>query len=127
MKNIFKSVVAILAGFVAAGVLSVATDALLEKLGLFPPANPQLYAQWMLALALVYRSLYTAGGGFIAAKLAPDRPLGHAITLGTIGCVVALLASLANWDKTIPSTAWYPILLVIMSLPSAWLGGEIAG
>jgi hypothetical protein len=43
-RKIFKSIGAVLAGFVTVFVLSVATDFVLEKIGFFPPANePEAY------------------------------------------------------------------------------------
>lgn len=124
-KNNFKSIGALLAGFLAVFVLSVGTDAVLEKLGIFPMRNDPSYAPWMLMLALLYRSIYTLAGGYIAATLAPDRPMRHAIILGIIGLVFATLGAIANWNKTGLSTNWYPILLIIVTLPCVWSGAKI--
>ena len=38
-KEIFKSIGAVLAGFITVFVLSVATDFVLETMGVFPPAK----------------------------------------------------------------------------------------
>jgi hypothetical protein len=60
-------------------VLSIGTDVILENLGVFPPQNePASYVGWMLMLALIYRSVYAVVGGYVAATLAPDRPMRHA-------------------------------------------------
>jgi len=122
-KNTVKSIGAVLVGFITVFVLSVATDFILEKLGIFPPANePEAFTAWMLTLALIYRSIYSVAGFYLTAKLAPSAPMRHAIILGIIGTVFAALGAIANWDK---SANWYPILLVLVTLPCAWLGGRL--
>ncbi len=127
MKNILKSIGAILTGFIAVFVLSVGTDIILEKLGVFPPqGEPGSHAWWMLFLALIYRTIYAAVGGYVTATLAPSRPMRHAIILGVIGLVFAILGSIANWDNAIASSGtWYPIALIILTMPSVWLGGKL--
>jgi hypothetical protein len=119
-KNIFKSIGAILAGIIAGAVLSIITDLILEKTGVFPSPKEGLFIWWMLLLALIYRGIYTIASGYIAATLAPSKPVKHATILGIIGVVVTILGSVANWDK---SAAWYPIALIIITLPCTYLGG----
>ena len=125
-SSTLKSIGAIVAGFLSVLILSVATDVVLQRSGVFPPQTDQAsYLWWMLLVALVYRTAYGTLGGYLAARLAPNRPMRHAIVLGSIGAVFALLGSIANWDKTTPSTTWYPILLIVLTLPSVWLGGKL--
>ncbi len=125
-KDTFKSIGAVLAGLITDFGLTVGTDTVLEKLGIFPPQNqPASYASWMLMLALIYRSIYAVVGCYAAASLAPSRPMRHAIIVGVIGVVLATLGSIANWDKSSAATAWYPILLILLTLPCAWLGGRL--
>lgn len=120
--NIIKSIGAILAGLLTGAILSIGTDMILEKAGMFPSPGAGLFVPWMLFLALVYRCAYNTAGCYVAALLAPDRPMGHALTLGTIGLAFTILGSIANWDQ---SAAWYPIALAVLTLPSAWLGGKL--
>lgn len=125
-KNVLKSTGAVLAGFLSVIILSVGTDAVLEKAGIFPSQNePFNYTWWMLLLALIFRSAYAVAGGYIAAALAPDRPMRHTVILGVIGFVFAVMGSAANWGKTAPSSEWYPILLVALTLPCVLLGGRL--
>jgi hypothetical protein len=122
-KNTFKSIGAILAGFITVFVLSVLTDLVLEKLGIFPPqTQPEAYTWWMLLIALIYRSIYSVAGFYLTATLAPNRPMRHAILLGIIGTLFAALGAMANWNL---SAHWYPVLLVLVTLPCAWLGGRL--
>jgi len=121
--KIAKSIGSVLAGFVLVFILSVGTDAILEGSGIFPPQNePGSYVGWMYVLALIYRSIYSIAGFYLTAALAPDRPMRHAIVLGIIGTVFATLGALANWGK---SVEWYPVLLVLVTLPCAWLGARL--
>jgi hypothetical protein len=117
-----KSIGAVAAGFVAVFVLSVGTDAALEKLGVFPDPKQGLFVTWMLLLALAYRSLYTIFGGFLTALLAPGRPMRHAIILGLIGLAFSIVGTIANPGK---GPLWYPIALVIITLPAVWLGATL--
>jgi hypothetical protein len=124
--NTLRSIGAVAAGFMAVAVLSVATDQVLEHLGVFPPASqPAAYMNWMLLLALGYRTVFTVGGGWITAGLAPKRPMVHAVILGIVGLIMGTLGAIVNWDKTLPGTAWYPIALAGLALPSVWLGAVL--
>jgi hypothetical protein len=121
MKTL-KSIGAVLAGFALVVVLSMATDAILEAAGVFPPPTSGLYITWMLVLALLYRTVYTIAGGYLTATLAPDKPMRHAVILGLLGMVVGTLGAIANWDL---SSHWYPIALVVEAVPCTWLGGKL--
>ena len=123
-KNIFKSIGAILAGAAVGAFLSVATDFLLEKTGIFPQIGKAPLIWWMLLLALFYRGIYTVLSGYVASSLAPNQPMRHAVILGTTGVIVTILGSIANWDKSI-GAEWYPIALILITLPCTWLGGKL--
>ncbi|MBI4976855.1 MAG: hypothetical protein HZC28_05200 [Spirochaetes bacterium] len=122
--KILKSTGAILAGFASVAVLSILTDMVMEKTGVFPPQNRiEAYIWWMYLLALVYRTVYTVFGGYLTAVLSPDKPMRNVTILAAIGTAMAVLGAVANWDKTSASSAWYPVLLAVLSFPSVWLGG----
>ncbi|HYD02925.1 MAG TPA: hypothetical protein VEC16_01375 [Alphaproteobacteria bacterium] len=124
-KNTFKSIGAVLAGFFAVVVLSIATDILLEQTGIFPArskSNPTLTTTWVLALALLYRTIYTILGGYITALLAPTNPGKHVHILGIIGTVAGILGVIAGWNL---SAHWYPIALAVLAYPSVWIGGKL--
>jgi hypothetical protein len=127
--NTFKSIGAVLAAFVTVFALSIGTDFVMEAAGIFPSFKEQqehgFHAWWMLSLALIYRSIYAVVGGYVTAALAPSRPMRHVMVLGVIGLVSATLGTIANWDKMTGSTAWYPILLILLTLPCVWLGGKL--
>ena len=126
-KNALKSFLAVVAGFIAIVILSTVTDVVMEKSGVTPGFEVQnqqgIYIWWMLLIALIYRIVYSVAGCYLTARLAPNRPMQHAIILGIVGVVVSALGTIVMWEK---SSHWYPIALIVVSLPCAWLGGRLA-
>lgn len=122
--KILKSIGAIVTGIVAGVVLSLATDALLPKLGVIPQWSA-VSGGGSFLLATVYRTLYGGLGGYVAASLAPDRPVFHAVILGILGVTANIAGAVATWNH-VPSLGprWYPIALVVTALPCSWLGGK---
>jgi hypothetical protein len=118
-KNTFRSIGAVLAGFLAIVVLSVGTDTILEQTGVLP--SGALFDTGLLLLALMYRSLFSVIGAYIAARLAPHHPMRHALALGVLGIFVSALGTVAAQGL---GPAWYGFALVLVSLPLAWLGGR---
>ncbi len=124
-KNNFKSIGAFLAGLVATFVLSYATDAVLEATGVMPSGALPIYgSELLIGTILVYRNIYNVVGCYVAARLAPDHPMGHALALGAFGFVLSLLATIATWNMNL-APAWYSVTLVVFALPCAWLGGKL--
>ena len=121
MKNILKSIGAVVGGFLVVAVFSVATDKVLEKTGVLPPEDhPELTTDGLLAVATAYRTLYTILGGWLTARLAPAKPMAHAIWLGGLGMLVGTAGVVAFWSY---GHHWYPIALVVEAIPCTWLGG----
>ena len=118
----FKSIVAVVAGFLTVVVLSTVTDFVLESAEFFPPIGQGIFSTPLLLIAFAYRSLYTVVGGFVTARLAPDRPMRHAIILGIVGIVAGCIGVVVGWNM---SAHWYPIALVLGALPCTWLGGKL--
>lgn len=118
--RLLKSAGALLAGFIVVVVLSIGTDQIFHSLGVYPPWGEPMHAPGLNLLALAYRCIYAVAGSFVAARLAPNRPMGHALTLGAIGLVLSTAGAIAMWDF---GPNWYPVALVLTALPCAWLGG----
>lgn len=120
-----RSLLAILAGLVVIFVLSIGTDQILHATGVYPPWG-QPMSDALFVLATVYRIVYGVLGCWVTARLAPDRPMAHALALGGIGVVLSLLGLVAAQKQT-PALGpmWYSIAIVAISLPCAWLGGRI--
>jgi hypothetical protein len=120
-KNLVKSIRAILAGFIFVVVVSVATDIVLTKTGLMKQPF-HLNPAGFISFVVLYRCLYGIAGSFLTARLAPNKPMPHAMIGGTIGFILAISGAIVMWD-TPPH--WYPVALIITTLPCAWLGGKI--
>ena len=80
-----RSIVAVVAGFLAVVGLSLATDQLFHVLEVYPPWGQPMNDTGDNLLALSYRVVYTVLGGFITARLAPRAPMRHVMILGIIG------------------------------------------
>jgi hypothetical protein len=121
-----RTIGAVLAGFFATFILSVATDLVLHATDVFPPWG-QPMSNALFVLATVYRTIYTVAGGYITARLAPNRPMGHALSLGVIGLFAAIAGTIVTWDKGPEfGPRWYPLALVVTAIPCTWLGGKLA-
>ena len=123
MLSILKSIGAILAGAIVGIALSLATDALMHALHIFPPIGQPMTDSRLLTLATIYRTIYGVLGAYVTAWLAPSRPMLHAFILGILGELAAIAGVVATWndmDKYGPH--WYPIALVVLALPPALFG-----
>jgi hypothetical protein len=124
-KNTLKSIGAVLAGFVAVFVLSLGTDVVLHATGVFPPWDQRM-SDALFLLATAYRTIYCSAGSYIAARLAPKSPMGHALALGILGLVVSTAGAVVTWNKgSAFGPHWYPVALVVTAIPCAWLGGRL--
>lgn len=120
-----RTVLALVAGFVAVFVLSLGTDQVFHILRVYPPWG-QTMTDPLFVLATAYRLLYGVLGSYIAARLAPDRPMWHAMFLGYLGLALSLAGAAATWNADPPlGPHWYPLALVVTAVPCAWLGGVL--
>jgi hypothetical protein len=123
--RIGRSIGAVLAGAIAGIVLSIGTDMVLRAAGILPPLG-QRVADPLLLVATAYRTVYGVAGSYIAARLAPDRPMLHALVLGAIGLAANLAGTVVTWNKG-PAFGphWYPLTLIVLAMPTAWAGGRL--
>src|SRR5262249_9484826 len=122
-RRLGQSVWAIFAGFLFIVILSIATDALFHKLGVFPPLG-EYTTDKPLLLAAFYRVIYGIIGSYITARLAPNRPMFHALLGGCIGIVLGILGAVVTWNRNL-GPHWYSIALVVFALPQSWLGAKL--
>ncbi|WP_031496464.1 hypothetical protein [Bryobacter aggregatus] len=122
-----RAAAALGAGFLVVVLLSVGTDALMHGTGIFPPmGQPMETPLWLLAS--VYRAIFGILGSYVAAKLAPARPMFYALVLGVIGTVLATAGVIGTWNEGPEyGPKWYSIGLAVTALPWAWVGGRLAG
>ncbi|MBZ5530164.1 MAG: hypothetical protein LAO20_01915 [Acidobacteriia bacterium] len=122
-SSVGRSIVAVLAGIIVTVVLSIGTDKVMHAAGIFPQLG-QSMSDSLFLLATAYRTIYSVAGAYLTARLAPNRPMAHALWLGALGLVLGTVGAVVTWNK-VPSLGphWYPVALVVLSLPQCWLGG----
>lgn len=122
-RKILRRIGAVFAGLVLVVILDIAIDVFMHATGIYPPwFQPMRTSLWLLAIG--YRMIDGTIGGYVAARLAPDRPMAHALALGIIGFVMSVAGLVATWNRGPEfGPKWYPLALVVVSLPCALLGG----
>jgi hypothetical protein len=110
---------------VAAVALTVATDVLLPAAGFFQSRGVPV-SDGPLVLATAYRAVFGVVGSYVAARLVVERPMWHAMIVGAIGFLVSVVGVIGTWSRASAFGAhWYPVALVVIALPCAWVGGRI--
>ncbi|HEV2397807.1 MAG TPA: hypothetical protein VGS27_12750 [Candidatus Sulfotelmatobacter sp.] len=122
-KQTGRSVWAVVAGFLAVVILSIGTDLVLAKIGVFPELGQRMSDQ-LFVLATTYRTIYAVFGSYVTARLAPNRPMWHAIVGAVIGMIIGTVGAIATWNKDL-GPHWYSIVLVVEGIPCAWIGAKI--
>jgi hypothetical protein len=124
-RRTLRSIGAVLAGVLAVIIISLGTDVVLHATGIYPPwFQPMADGLWVLALA--YRIVYGIAGGYITARLAPNRPMAHALALGVVGLALSIAGVAANWNKGPEyGPKWFSLALIATALPCAWVGGRL--
>lgn len=118
-----RSILAIVVGFLFIGALATGTGMAVMKAmpGAFD-ATGRTDSVPMLLFTLAYVGLIATAGCWLAARLAPNRPMRHALILGVLGLVFNVIGSAAKWDT---APAWYHIVGLGTTMLWAWLGGWI--
>jgi len=122
----FRGTAAVVAGLAVNVVLGLGTDQLLHMVGVYPRAWGQPMADSLFLLATGYRVVYGVAGAYLTARLAPDRPMGHALALGVVGAVIGTVGAVATWNAG-PAFGprWYPLSLIPLAVACAWVGGRL--
>ena len=118
-----RSVLAVFAGLLVNVIPAVAIDGLLHATGVFPPMSVRM-SDGLLGLAASYRLLLGILGAYATARLAPRRPIMHALVLGSVGVAMCTAGAIAMRDT---GPAWYPISLIVLTIPCSLLGATFAG
>ena len=126
-RHTLRSIGAVLAGMVVGIAITLGTDQLLHIAGVFPPWGQSMVGyDGALLLATAYRVVYAILGSYITARLAPNRPMLHALIGGVIGVIASTVGAVVTWNGG-PAFGphWYPIALIVTALPCAWVGGKL--
>jgi uncharacterized membrane protein YjfL (UPF0719 family) len=77
---------------------------------------------WFILFVIFYRTIYGVVGTYVTASLAPNNPMRHAMIGGFIGLAISLAGAILRRED---GPGWYAISLVVLALPTAWLGGKL--
>ena len=124
-RHILRRIGAVLAGLILIIILDTGLDVIMHATGIYPPwFQPMAAGLWLLAVG--YRIIDSIAGCYLTARLAPNQPLAHALVLGCLGVVFSTIGVVATWNKGPEfGPKWYPIVLVVIALPCAFIGGEL--
>jgi hypothetical protein len=117
-----RSILAVIAGFALTGLLIGGTTAALiaGSPASFDARNAPT-TLGMLLLMHAYVAVYATLGCWLAARLAPSRPMRHAMIVGVLG----VLVNLANPNIWSIYPLWSNVVSITTPLLWGWLGGTI--
>lgn len=118
-----RSIVAVVVGFLLIGALAFGTDAAVRAAipGAYD-AQGRMDSVPLLLFTLAYVGVYAVAGCYLAARLAPSRPMRHAMILGVLGLAFNIAGTIAAWNT---APAWYHVVALLLVLPYAWMGGRL--
>jgi hypothetical protein len=116
-----RSIASVISGLVTLFAVTTAVDIALHAVHFFPPWG-EYTTSAPLAVASAYRFVISVGGCYVAARLAPERPMRHAAVLGGIGVLLSIAGAFSFRGL---GPAWYPLSLLAMAPLCAWLGGRL--
>lgn len=118
-----RSIVAVVTGFVLIAVLALGTNLLLARVAPeWYPSSGIVTHTGALVLALAYVAVYATAGSYLTARMAPSRPMLHALVLGVLGLLFNVAGAVATWGQV---PAWYAVAGLLLTMPYAWLGGRL--
>jgi len=115
-----RSILAVLAGWIAVGILVVCTDLVLGRM------YPQSYVEGKIppdslsALSLATSLIYSIAGGWITASMAARRRWNHIWALVMWGLLMGIASAIFTWGKI---QNWYQVGLILGWVPTVVLGG----
>jgi hypothetical protein len=111
-----RSVFAVIAGYLVFGLSAVL---LFQIAGVDPHVDTRLGFK---IFSVAYGVVFALGAGWLAARLAPGRPLFHAAIVSAI-IAVAATGSLVGAS----GAKWSQLAALLLMTPAALLGGRLAG
>jgi hypothetical protein len=125
MEAVPRIALAVFIGFVVTTALSIGTDIVLVLAGISPQSGDIMSSQPRLLFASTYRAVFGVLGAFVTAMVANLYYKRAVLALGVVGTLLGVIGIFAQWDKWNRATAWYPILLAVLAIPSCWIGGKL--
>ena len=119
---VVRSVVAVLAGFFASTVMSLAGDILFRRLspGAFD-ANGHATNDGALFTVMGYEALFALIAGYTTARIAQRRPFTHALAMGALVLLGRIPTAYVAWDT---APAWFHLGALLLIIPAALLGAK---
>jgi hypothetical protein len=117
-----RSIMAVLGGWMAVGVLVVITDLVLGRM------YPQAYVAGRIppdslsALSLATSIVYSIVGGWLTARIAARRKWNHVCALVAWGLLMGIASAVFTWGKI---QHWHQIGLIVGWIPAVILGGYL--
>jgi hypothetical protein len=118
-----RSIWAVVAGVLFIFIASILVDIVLHMVDVYPKMGEPI-GDGLALLATSYRFVIGIGGGWLTARLAPGKPVKHALILGGIGVVLGLIGVALTWSQNL-APRWYAIALAALAIPQCWLGGKL--
>jgi hypothetical protein len=118
-----RSIWAVVAGVLFIIIASTLVDIVLHAVDVYPKMGEPI-GHGLALLATSYRFVIGIGGGWLTARLAPGKPVKHALILGGIGVVLGLIGVALTWNQNL-APRWYAIALAALAIPQCWLGGRL--
>ena len=122
-SSTLKSIWAVVAGVLTIIIVTTIVDLVLHAVHVYPPMDQPLDDALAL-LASSYRLVISIASAWLTARLAPNRPLHHAMILGYVGVVLGLVGLVLTWNLGL-GPRWYPVSLVLLAIPQCWVGGKL--
>ena len=101
------------AGILFTIIVTNAVDLVLHAVHFFPAMDKPIDDTQAL-VATLYRVVISIAGAYLTAKLAPDRPMSHAIWLGLVGTVLGVIGVCVTWNSGL-GPRWYGIALAVLA------------
>src|SRR5262245_34754898 len=117
------SVSAVAAGAFVIILVTTMVDVVLHLAGFYPPMD-QPIDDVQAIVGTAYRIVIGIAGAWLTARLAPNRPMKHALVLGYIGTALGLIGLVATWSKAL-GPRWYPFAHVVLAIPEVWIGAKL--
>lgn len=119
----FRSILAVLAGWLTTGILVVCFDLVLRKVLPNDYRDGQVPPDWVTAMVLATSALFSIPAGWVTTKMARTDPSRHVLYLVLWGLLMGIVSAVMAWNQI---QWWYHIGLIILWVPMVLLGGRLA-